>query len=154
MIVVLSSGSTYHDPSGVSPYWLRQRTTLSKVVQRWCKLVVQCCCKVAAFSIARHTAKVVQRCRKLVVQLRVQIDKSRVLSGWSPVRLEVWFEDLHHCIRVDTDSRILDFNYNTAAIFSADNGNLATLGELDRIVNYIAICSPEIYRVCDYLYAR
>lgn len=98
MIVVLSSGSTYHDPSGVSPYWLRQRTTLSKVVQRWCKLVVQCCCKVAAFSIARHTAKVVQRCRKLVVQLRVQIDISdadkALLVGeckWrtKPVRLNI-----------------------------------------------------------------
>jgi hypothetical protein len=47
---------------------------LSKVVQRWCKLVVQCCCKVADSSMARRAAKVVQRCRKLVVQLRVQID--------------------------------------------------------------------------------
>ena len=43
-------------------------------MQRWCKLVVQCCCKVADFSMARRAAKVVQRCRKLVVQLRVQID--------------------------------------------------------------------------------
>lgn len=45
-------------------------------MQRWCKLVVQCCCKVADFSMARRAAKVVQRCRKLVVQLRVQIDIS------------------------------------------------------------------------------
>ena len=50
--------------------------TLSKVVQRCCKLVVQCCCKVADFSMARYAAKVVQCCCKVVVQLRVQIDRA------------------------------------------------------------------------------
>lgn len=40
-------------------------------------MVVQCCCKVVAFSVARHAPKVVQRCRKLVVQLRVQIDSAK-----------------------------------------------------------------------------
>jgi len=30
----------------------------------------QCCCKVAGFAMARRAAKVVQRCSKLVVQLR------------------------------------------------------------------------------------
>jgi len=49
---------------------LRQRITLSKVVQR--------CCKVADFAMARRAAKVVQRCCKLVVQLRVQIDNPSV----------------------------------------------------------------------------
>jgi hypothetical protein len=38
--------------------------------------VVQCCCKVATFPIARYAAKVVHRCCKLVVRLRVQIDRS------------------------------------------------------------------------------
>ncbi len=75
-------------PGGVSPCWLQPRIALAKVVQRCCKMVVQCCCKVADFSMARYAAKVVQRCCKLVVQLRVQIDNQTptpTLDGFEQV---------------------------------------------------------------------
>ena len=61
-------------------------------MQRWCKLVVQCCCKVADFSMARRAAKVVQRCRKLVVQLRVQIDNEMKKQEWCFLNPADWDE--------------------------------------------------------------
>jgi hypothetical protein len=44
-------------------------------------MVVQCCCKVATFAMARYAAKVVQRCCKIVVQLRVQIDNLLIVKA-------------------------------------------------------------------------